>query len=36
VANLFDENFRFQDVDPGNPSIMPGRMAYLRFTFAFD
>jgi tetratricopeptide (TPR) repeat protein len=36
VANLFDKDFRFQDVDASNPSIMPERMAYLRFTFAFD
>lgn len=36
VANLFDEEFRFQDIDADNPSIMPERMAYLRFTFAFD
>jgi outer membrane receptor protein involved in Fe transport len=36
VDNLFDESFRFQDIDPENPSIMPERMAYLRFTFAFD
>jgi hypothetical protein len=36
VDNLFDERFRFQDIDPENPSIMPERMAYLRFTVAFD
>jgi len=36
VDNLFDERFHFQDVDAENPSIMPERMAYLRFTFAFD
>jgi outer membrane receptor protein involved in Fe transport len=36
VANLFDEDFRFQDIDPANPSFMPERTAYVRFTFAFD
>jgi outer membrane receptor protein involved in Fe transport len=36
VDNLLDEDFRFQDVDSENPSLMPERMAYLRFTFSFD
>jgi outer membrane receptor protein involved in Fe transport len=36
VDNAFDEDFHFQDVDPENPSIMPERMAYLRFTLALD
>ncbi len=36
VDNLFDKEFRFQDVDPENPSIVPERMAYFRFTLSFD
>jgi tetratricopeptide (TPR) repeat protein len=36
VDNLLDEEFRFQDTDPENPSIMPERMAYFRFTLAFE
>ncbi len=36
VDNLLDEEFRFQDLDPENPSIMPERMAYFRFTLSFD
>lgn len=36
VDNLLDKSFRFQDIDPESPSIMPERMSYLRFTWAFD
>jgi outer membrane receptor protein involved in Fe transport len=36
VNNLFDEEFQFQDIDWENPSIMPDRLAYLRFTMAFE
>ncbi len=36
VENLFDEELRFQDIDAENPSIMPERLLYLRFTLAFD
>ena len=36
VNNLFDEEFQFQDIDRENPSIMPDRLAYLRFTLAFE
>jgi hypothetical protein len=36
VNNLLDEEFAFQDIDPENPSIMPERMGYVRFTVAFD
>ena len=36
VDNVLDEEFRFQDIDPENPSIMPERMAYFRFTLSFD
>lgn len=36
VDNLLDEEFRFQDIDAQNPSLMPERMAYVRFTVSFD
>jgi tetratricopeptide (TPR) repeat protein len=36
VDNLFDKDFRFQDLDPENPRITPERMAYVRFTLSFD
>jgi outer membrane receptor protein involved in Fe transport len=36
VDNLFDRRFRFQDTDPENPTIMPQRMAYFRFTIALQ
>ncbi|HEY8519352.1 MAG TPA: FecR domain-containing protein [Gammaproteobacteria bacterium] len=36
VANLFDERFQFQDIDPENPEFLPDRTIYLRFTLAFD
>ncbi|MET0791537.1 MAG: TonB-dependent receptor [Polyangiaceae bacterium] len=36
IDNLLDEQFRFQDLDSENPSLMPERMAYLRFTLAFE
>jgi len=32
VKNLFDQQFRFQDTDPGNPLIKPARLALLTFT----
>ncbi|MBW2623733.1 MAG: TonB-dependent receptor, partial [Deltaproteobacteria bacterium] len=35
VKNLFDEQFSFQDTDPGNPRILPGRVVLLRATFSF-
>jgi outer membrane receptor protein involved in Fe transport len=35
VANLFDKDFRYQDIDPENPSVVPERFAYFRFTLAF-
>jgi Tfp pilus assembly protein PilF len=34
--NLLDETFRFQDIDPTNPSIMPERLVSFRFTLGFD
>lgn len=33
--NLLDESFRFQDVDPENPSIVPERMISLRFSLSY-
>ena len=36
VDNLLDETFNFQDIDPLNPSLAPERMAYFRFTLAFE
>jgi outer membrane receptor protein involved in Fe transport len=36
VDNLLDTDFRFQDVDPENPSVMPERIAYFRFTVSFE
>jgi tetratricopeptide (TPR) repeat protein len=30
VKNVFDRQFNFQDVDPGNPTIRPGRLALFR------
>jgi len=33
--NLADENFVFQDTDPANPRILPGRYALIRYQFRF-
>lgn len=35
VRNLFDEEFRFQDTDPANPTISPERFILARFTLAY-
>jgi hypothetical protein len=35
ARNLFDESFRFQDTDPTNPQITPGRFAVVRWTLSF-
>jgi hypothetical protein len=35
VANLFDKDFRYQDIDPENPGVVPERFAYFRFTLSF-
>jgi tetratricopeptide (TPR) repeat protein len=35
VDNVFDKDFRYQDIDPENPSVVPDRFAYLRFTLSF-
>ena len=32
IRNLFDKEFRFQDTDPGNPVVKPGRLALFTFT----
>jgi outer membrane receptor protein involved in Fe transport len=36
VDNLFDKDFRYQDVDTENPSVIPERYAYFRFTLSFQ
>jgi len=33
--NLLDQDFRFQDTDPANPFVQPGRVILLRATLAF-
>ncbi len=35
MRNLFDERFRFQDTDPRNPRVLPGRQILARATVAF-
>ncbi|SPD75778.1 TonB-dependent receptor [uncultured Desulfobacterium sp.] len=35
ARNLFHDNSKFQDTDPGNPGIAPERLILARFTFAF-
>ncbi|HET6515237.1 MAG TPA: TonB-dependent receptor [Thermodesulfovibrionales bacterium] len=35
AKNLFDEKFKFQDTDPGNPRIFPDRLILLKLTLAF-
>jgi tetratricopeptide (TPR) repeat protein len=32
MKNLFDTTFKFQDTDPGNPLVKPGRLVLLTFT----
>ena len=34
AKNLFDKEFQFQDLDPGNPRIFPTRLILFRFTLA--
>jgi outer membrane receptor protein involved in Fe transport len=36
VDNLFDKDFRHQDIDPENPTVAPERYAYFRFTLSFQ
>ena len=35
VKNLFDEEFRYFDIDPENPRIQPGRFFFARLTLGF-
>ncbi len=35
AKNLFDQEFKFQDTDPGNPRIVPDRLILMRATFSF-
>ena len=35
AKNLFDEDFRFQDTDPANPSIQPERLLLLKLNLLF-
>jgi len=35
VTNLFDEDFRFFDLDPYNSTIQAGRMAFARVSISF-
>jgi outer membrane receptor protein involved in Fe transport len=35
ARNLFDQRFRFQDTDPGNPTLYPQRLILVRFTLAY-
>jgi tetratricopeptide (TPR) repeat protein len=35
LRNALDQQFRFQDTDPGNPTLHPGRMLLLRFTLSY-
>ena len=34
VTNLFDEDFRYQDTDPDNPTIQPARLFFAKLTLA--
>jgi hypothetical protein len=36
AKNLFDERFKFQDVDPSNPTILPERLLLLKLTLDFS
>jgi tetratricopeptide (TPR) repeat protein len=35
AKNIFNRKFHFQDTDPGNPRIMPGRLLLFKITLAF-
>jgi len=35
VKNMFDRQIKFQDTDPANPEIYPGRFVFARFTLSF-
>jgi outer membrane receptor protein involved in Fe transport len=34
--NLLDEAFKYQDVEPNNPSLFPQRVISFRFTLSFE
>jgi Tfp pilus assembly protein PilF len=36
AKNLLDEEFKFQDIDPSNPTLLPERMVLLRVTIDFS
>jgi tetratricopeptide (TPR) repeat protein len=36
ALNLFDSKFRFQDIDPQNSTIAPGRLVMFRASFSLD
>lgn len=35
AKNIFNRKFHFQDTDPGNPRIMPGRLLLFKITLTF-
>jgi hypothetical protein len=35
VRNLFDQDLRFEDTDPANPTVFPQRLILARFTLAY-
>ena len=35
IKNLFDEKFKYQDIDPANPRIVPERQIYARLRLLF-
>ncbi|HUL82451.1 MAG TPA: TonB-dependent receptor [Gammaproteobacteria bacterium] len=36
IDNLFNKDFHYQDIDQDNPSVVPERAAYFRFTLSFQ
>jgi tetratricopeptide (TPR) repeat protein len=35
AQNIFNKQFKYQDTDPANPSIIPGRFVFSRLTLSF-
>jgi outer membrane receptor protein involved in Fe transport len=35
VRNLFDKQFRYQELDPANPILAPGRLVFARINLSF-
>jgi hypothetical protein len=35
VRNLFDQQFRYQELDPANPILAPGRLVFARVNLFF-